>query len=302
MWPTTLTGSLMGGPLDYSILEPVALRSRYVTLTDALIYRLEGHDGWIPDFVVCLDKSGRPVAWLVRALWPILARTPGTDFAEDRVPPLPQFRFVNIDREQWWGHTGGSEFGVIDVSKVPDDAIASLRRVFVPAADSPGSWLDGRRVLIVDEVKNTGDTLQIARGLFTRAFPTADVRTTHWMDPGSTRDRSGMRRTSEVPVWYRADIWQGRLVGNRLDPDNPRTTARNHEASLFLSTRPLVPDDRGRRLRREVAQLASDVESGRLLARPCTDRNDWDRRVEVLYGFTDPRTFTAARKAQDDAE
>lgn len=43
--------------MDYSILEPVALRSRYVTLTDALIHRLEGHDGWTPDYVVCLDKS-----------------------------------------------------------------------------------------------------------------------------------------------------------------------------------------------------------------------------------------------------
>ena len=292
----------MGGPLDYSILEPVALRSRYVTLTDALIYRLEGQDGWTPDFVVCLDKSGRPVAWLVRALWPILARTPGTDFDEDRVPPLPQFRFVNIDREQWWGHTGGSEFGVIDVSKVPDDAIASLRRVFLPAADSDTAWLDGKRVLVVDEVKNTGDTLRIARGLFARAFATADVRTAHWMDPGSTRDRSGMRRTSDVPVWYRADTWQGRLVGNRLDPDNPRTTPRNREASLFLSTRPVVPDERGRRLRREVAQLGAEVAAGRLLARPCPDRDDWDRRVEVLYGFTDARAFTAARKYQDETE
>lgn len=288
--------------MDYSILEPVSLRSRYVTLTDALIHRLEGHDGWVPDYVVSLDKSGRPVAWLVRALWPILARTPGSDFADGQVPPLPQFRFVNIDREQWWGYTGGTEFGLIDVSKVQDDAIAALRRVFLPQADSPTAWLDGRRVLVVDEVKNTGDTLQIARGLLLRAFPTADVRTAHWMDPGSTRDRSEMRRTSEVPVWYRADIWQGRLVGNRLDPNNPRNTARNREAALFLSTRPSTPDERGRRLRKEVAQLAEDVAASRLLARPSNDRDDWDRRVEALYGFTDPHAFTSARKLQDDGE
>lgn len=287
--------------MDYSILEPVALRSRYVTLTDVLIHRLEGHDGWTPDYVVCLDKSGRPVAWLVRALWPVLARTPGTDFDDRRIPQMPKFRFVNIDREQWWGHTGGSEFGVIDVSKVPGSAITALRRVFLPHADSSTAWLDGQRVLVVDEVKNTGDTLQIARGLFGRAFPTADVRTAHWMDPGRTRDRSGLRRTSEVPVWYRADTWQGRLVGNRLDPDNPRSTTRNREASLFLSTRPRVPDDRGRRLRQEVAQLAADVAAGTLLARPCAERDDWDRRVEVLYGFTDPRSFTNTRLRQDTA-
>lgn len=288
--------------MDYSLLEPVALRSRYVTLTDALIHRLEGHDGWVPEYVVCLDKSGRPVAWLVRALWRVLARSPGSDFAAGQVPSLPAFRFVNIDREQWWGYTSGSEFGVIDVSKVPDKAISALRRVFLPRSHSSIAWLDGRRVLVVDEGKNTGDTLHIARGLFARAFPTADVRTAHWMDPGSTRDRSGMRRTSEVPVWYRADTWQGRLVGNRLDPDNPRTTERNQEASLFLSTRPARPDQRGRRLRQEVAQLAVDVADGHLLARPCADRDDWDRRVEVLYGFTDAGTFTAARKLQDEKE
>lgn len=289
-------------PADYSILRPVALRARYVTLTDALIYQLEGHDGWVPDYVVCLDKSGRPVAWMVRALWPVLARTPGTDFAAVRIPPMPQFRFVNIDREQWWSYTGGSEFGVIDVSKVPEQAIVSLRRAFLPKPDSPHAWLDGRRVLIVDEVKNTGDTLQIARGLLARAFPTADARTTHWMHPGSTRERSGMRRTSEVPVWYRADTWRGRLVGNRLEPDNPMTTNRNRDASLFLSTRPVVPDERGRRLRKEVAELAADVAAGRLLARPCIDREDWARRVDLLYGHSDARLFSAARRRQDEEE
>ena len=290
--------------MDYKILEPAGLRSRYVTLTDALIHRLEGNDGWVPHYVVCLDKSGRPVAWLVRALWPVLARTPGTDFADAVIPSMPAFRFVNIDREQWWSHTGGSEFGVIDVSKVPAESIAKLRRVFLPRADSLNAWLDDKRVLVVDEVKNTGDTLQIARGLFERAFPTADVRIAHWMDPGNFTDPSGMRRTSDVPVWYRADTWQGRLVGNRLDSDNPRTTRRNVEASLFLSTRPVVPDQRGRRLRLEAAQLAADVAAGELLARPCSDRDndDWDRRIEVLYGFTDPRAFTAARKEQDARE
>ena len=294
----------VGGRVDYKILEPAGLRSRYVTLTDALIHRLEGHDGWVPHYVVCLDKSGRPVAWLVRALWPVLARTPGTDFADAVIPSMPAFRFVNIDREQWWSHTGGSEFGVIDVSKVPAESIAKLRRVFLPRADSLNAWLDDKRVLVVDEVKNTGDTLQIARGLFERAFPTADVRIAHWMDPGNFTDPSGMRRTSDVPVWYRADTWQGRLVGNRLDSDNPRTTRRNVEASLFLSTRPVVPDQRGRRLRLEGAQLAADVAAGELLARPCSDRDngDWDRRIEVLYGFTDPRAFTSARKEQDARE
>jgi hypoxanthine phosphoribosyltransferase len=37
------------------------------------------------------------------------------------------------------------------------------------------SWLDGRRVLVVDEVANTADTLRIACGFVKAAFPAADV-------------------------------------------------------------------------------------------------------------------------------
>ncbi len=289
--------------LVYRFLTPISLRSRYVTLTDALIHRLEGHDGWVPEVVVCLDKSGRPVAWLVRALWPVLARTPGTPFEDSNVPLLPQFRLVNIDREQWWDLTGASETGVVDVGRVPQPSVDALRGVFQPAgATKTGrSWLDGRRVLVVDEVYNTGDTLRIAQGLFQRAFPDADVRGDHWMTPGVKVDRAGNRRTAEVPVWYRADTWTGRLVGNRMDPANPPTTHRNKSGALFLSTRPRTPDAAGRQLRSEIGQLASDLMSARLLARPASSRSREDQkdRIRVLFGFNDPKGFLTARQAQD---
>ncbi len=306
--PTAGGGSLMG-VVPYRIMESVSVRSRYVSLTDAMIHSLESEE-WRPDYVVCLDKSGRPVAWLLRALWPVLAREPGTPFQQNVVPPLPQFRFVNIDREQWWDQTGATETGTVDVTKVPVEAIDSLRSVFVKAPGSPGTspfessaWLDGRRILVVDEVSNTGDTLRIASGLLARAFPTADIRGDHWMSPGTSIDRSGLRRTANVPIWYRDDTWHGRLIGNRLDPDNPPATARNRTGGLFLSTRPRVPDALGRQLRDEVASLAQDVREGRLLARPAGSRDldDWLGRILGLYGFEDPRAFTAAREIQDRA-
>lgn len=287
----------------YRYLTPVALRSRYATLTDALIHRLEGHDGWVPNVVVCLDKSGRPVAWLVRALWPILARTPGTLYEDGQIPTLPQFRMVNIDREQWWDVTGASETGVVDVDRIPDGVVEALRRVFqhLDAAPSDPSWLDGRKVLVVDEVYNTGDTLRIARGLFERAFPSADIRGDHWMTPGVKVDRAGNRRTAEVPVWYRADTWAGRLVGNRMDPTNPPATRRNSSGALFLSTRPRTPDTAGRQLRAEINQLATDLTSAQLLARPASSRSREDQkdRIRALFGFNDPKGFLAARQAQD---
>jgi hypothetical protein len=290
----------------YSILDSAALRSHYVTLTDKLIAVIEGDDQWRPDDVVFLDKSGRPVGWLVKALWPVLARAAGTTYAEGVIPRLPCLRMVNIDREQWWGITGASETGLVDVGRVPRDTVAGLRSVFLDCRPAPledpfllASWLDGRRVLVVDEVSNTGDTLRIARGLFEAAFPDAQVRSEHWMTPGTVREKGGLTRAATVPVWYRSDTWEGRLVGNRLDPANPATTWRNERGRQFLSTRPRVPDQRGIQLRAEIAMVATDVASGRLLATPATQRDDWADRIRSLYGFEDPAEFTAARHSQN---
>ena len=292
---------------SYSVLTGVQRRAHYVTLTDRLITVLEGGSGWRPDEVVYLDKSGRPVAWLVRALWPLLAREPGTAFSSGVVPPRPGFRMVNIDREQWWGLTGGTESGLVDVSRVPRESVDALRAVFLlrppaegqPVADAP-AWLDGKRILVVDEVSNSGDTLRIATGLVARAFPTSDVRGDHWMTPGQVTDRRGFTRVQDVPVWYQSGTWTGRLVGNRLDPQNPAATWRGQRGALFLSTRPRVPDESGLRLRSEVAALAADVAARRLLAAPAgvRDTDDAIERIRVLFGYDDPRTFTAARIAQ----
>ena len=46
--------------MTYTVLTAEALRAWYVTLTDRLIFGMEGHDGWVPDEVLYLDKSGRP--------------------------------------------------------------------------------------------------------------------------------------------------------------------------------------------------------------------------------------------------
>lgn len=295
------------GTPKYTILTPIALRSRYVTLTDRLITRLEGHDGWRPDDVIYLDKSGRPVAWLVRALWPVLARTPGTAYTDHAIPTPPVTHFTNIDREHWWTLTGATESGHINIDDIPATAITALRTTFLrqrptsrPAHETP-SWLDQRRILVVDEVSNTGDTLRIATGLIQRAFPTADVASDHWMSPGSTRDPGGLTRTANVPVWYRSDSWEGRLVGDRLDSRSPPTSWRNKAGALFQSTRPRPPDHKGRRLRAEINALAVEVAAGTLLATPSLARDEAsiDDRIRALYGHTDPRAFTAARIAAE---
>lgn len=291
----------------YAILTPISLRSAYVTLTDALIVRMEElltHPDGRTLRVLYLDKSGRPVAWLVRALWPVLARVPGTAFSEHVVPPPPSAHFANIDREQWWDLTGASETGMVDVDRVPLAVVAGLRAAFAVRRTTreevwaTPTFLDGSRILVVDEVSNTGDTLRIAGGLVARAFPDAVVTTAHWMTPGVVVDsRSGQRRTATVPVWYRSDTTGGRLIGNRYAPSRG-VGWRGAVGADFLSTVPVEPDLRGRLLRSEIERVSDDVARGRLLVRPAVAREDAVERIRELSGYQDPREFTLRRLEQ----
>src|ERR1035437_6851943 len=57
-----------------------SLRTRYLRYTDELIGKIENEGA---DYVVYLDKSGRPVSWFVDELWKDFAGSkpkPGTKF------------------------------------------------------------------------------------------------------------------------------------------------------------------------------------------------------------------------------
>src|SRR5690606_37669804 len=84
------------------------LRMQYLHLTDQLIQKMtqekevenpETGEKQLkrPSVVVFLDKSARPLSHLVRELWPTFAK----DLETGEVPPMPAFKFLNIDREQW---------------------------------------------------------------------------------------------------------------------------------------------------------------------------------------------------------
>src|SRR5690349_20607171 len=79
---------------------------------------------------------------------------------------------------------------------------------------------------------------------------------------------SGQTRAGEVPVWYRSDAVDGRLIGNRLASERRGDHWRGAVGALFLSTVPPVVDMRGVKLKHEVAQIAADVANRRLLAAP----------------------------------
>lgn len=183
-----------------------AFRVKYIELTKKMVDRILGSG--IND-VIFLDKSARPVSWLVREFWDLFANG----------APMPDFKYVNIDKGAWNFTVGTNEevtedsnvSSVIDVRRAPV-AILKLRGIF---SDKDGkSCFDGKNILVVDEVRSSGDTLEIARQFFKYAFPRATVDSTYWMRPGTIVGKDGVKRNKESPIWYISDSPDGRGVGD----------------------------------------------------------------------------------------
>lgn len=265
---------------SYKILNSPELRAEYITYTDGLISRLAENKA---DVAIFLDKSARPVAWLVNELWDTLAPRD----AESGGPvPKPAIKFLNIDREQWGPFIGRSESetGGINVDLIPQENINDLRKIF--ASVQPGdkeTLLTGKRVMVIDEVRSSGDTLFMSERIIKRAFPDADnVDGAYWMLKPAERDaKSGVMRSGEVPVWYSDETNKGRLVANR---DTTKSAASNSSrqriGGLWLSTRFRTgPDEAGRQLKREVQQLAEDLKEHKILYMPSPT---WNNELEPV--------------------
>src|SRR3989344_8440513 len=79
----------------------IPLRQSVVYVWDGDRLKEERRDLQPPTSVIYLDKSARPVAWLVRNLWPGLARVTGTEYSDNQIPPRPREYFLNIDKNDW---------------------------------------------------------------------------------------------------------------------------------------------------------------------------------------------------------
>ena len=215
----------------------------YLQETALLISVIDGsvdREGFGPgkpwDHVVYLDKSARPVSWLVNLFWKHFAAPAG----EDRPAPRPPHSYVNIDRSPWFRKVGiqvsddgrqkaGGELATFRdfmdrISRVTPRHLAELRALYVPggigAEDADAilaapTVLDGRRVLIVDEVSRTGATLDIAATLFRLAFPkAAEVAGTYFWHPKEPPLKVGGENVmTSLPVWYDPDTLYGRGIG-----------------------------------------------------------------------------------------
>lgn len=281
------------------------LEIEYVELTDKLIHKMthgetfthEGeHVHEVPTKVVFLDKSARPLAWLVRDLWDTLAPEPGSG----DIPPKPDFKFLNIDRNQWKDQLDPNNAGIFDARLLTDEQITGLRSLY--NKDHDGSFdaeneMDDQVIMVVDEVRASGVTLEIAQAILHRAFPTSKIFGTHWMSRMATSGTAV--GNADLPVWYRDDstnikFTSGRGVGNRRDPAHII-----HPSQYFLSTRLPEPDQRALRLRDDFKALAKAVQEREVPYIPHKERDDQEERSEAINGTPLIQAYMARRAIRE---
>lgn len=287
---------------DGSYKTDEQLRMEYIQLTDRLVHEITqgkktkdpetGQETVRPyDNIIFLDKSARPVAWLMKELWSTLAAD-----ADGEVAAMPSINFLNIDREQWVNTVDPNGSGYMDIGKVDETIIRSLRSIFVSpnhktkglteAIDTAPASLDGKNILIVDEVLSTGRTLDIAKKFLSRAFPTAEMTGTYWMKGIATRNDGLSRGNADLPVWYKEKATIGRGVGDRDPYGSSSKNITQRLGSWFLSSRFEKPDESSLQLRKELQRLARHPD---VPIRPSVDRDDddYDERL-ARYNHTTP--------------
>ncbi len=311
------TGSQDSGDFEYQLLTghdrtnkshktDHQLRMEYLNLTDKLIYRIiQGHEVTDPntgeksheayDTLIFLDKSARPVAWLLKAMWDKLAID-----QDGKKHSIPDIRFLNIDRGQWVNKVDPNGNGIVDIDIVDDSIIQSLRSIFVEPKykkDTTGSYitdapskLDNSNVMIVDEVRSSGKTLDIAKKFIRKAFPTAKVDGTYWMGSiverrikTGTRSYTTATGNADIPVWYNEDTVFGRGVGDRSPKSGHAKNVTQRLGRWFLSTRLRKPDPASDQLRAEIKQLTEHPD---VPFRPSIERDDetYDLLISKLNG------------------
>lgn len=211
----------------------------YIRDTALLISIIDGTvegDGLPYDHVIYLDKSARPVSWLVNMLWDSFAKKSNAGVPVKR----PPHTYVNIDRSPWFRHVGinVSEDGrkrddgelatytdfFKNIGNLSKQHIAALHAVFIAGGLecenvdeilSNRTILDGKRVLVVDEVSRTGSTLKIAVKLIQTALQQCKViEGTYFWHPDEPPLKAGSENIlTSLPVWYDPATLTGRGIG-----------------------------------------------------------------------------------------
>lgn len=326
------------------------LLATYVSCTDNLVGKFDGSiplDGAVayrydrsgqrivaerkdlppPTSVVYLDKSARPVEWLVRGLWDTLA-TP----QKGAMPKQPDSFFLNIDKKAWLRRMGvppqyleNPPPELVNLAKVENlgDHLARIRALFSTAEIDEERlnevWkhptrLDGQHVMIIDEIKSSGQTLNISMMLLSLAFPEATFSGSYWAIPSQVVLNRGVPVDGQyqfqrdwVPVWYSDRRESGRGISGR-DPQYPEKSEKDSSEARrktkigrhILSTPPHDPktfervqDREAEQLRRDIRRLRDDLRGRKVLYIPSGERpskskgqfSELVRRIQDMTGL-----------------
>ncbi|MDR3298159.1 MAG: hypothetical protein LBT19_02200 [Candidatus Nomurabacteria bacterium] len=266
-----------------------------------------------PDYVIYLDKSARPVSWLVNIFWKDLAAADPARPGEK--VPRPPHSYLNIDRVNWFRRTGteidalgngyrhdGTHgrlgFSDFDQSKITKEDLAGLRALFIEGGvdtTNPDeimqlpTKLDGKNILIIDEVKNSGSTLSIAQLLIKRAIPeVSSTRGDYFWQSDGTKMVGDEIQMGSVPIWYDASTEYGRGIGDINEAyhektyqahPNKSTLARKLGAHVIGA--PLGIDHQARQLMTEIRKLEEAYQEGHVLLAPPMNYG-FERSIDII--------------------
>ncbi len=317
--------------------------SKYVTSTASLIAMMDGtaetyeenEELEKPDHVIYLDKSARPASWMVNIFWDDFSKEKRPEHSYLNIDRLPWFRRVGLelDAGNYARHEDGSSYKpgpgdfLREADRIPDEVFARIRALYVPGGvetedlteimKMPTS-LDGKNLMIVDEVADTGATLEIAKYLLKRAIPAIkSIQGDYFWDSGVRIDADGGQQQLSVPVWYSHSTSEGRGIGDVNEPffmeryrqnPTPRTRAQALGA-LVLSEYVDLGQEKSqasRELAKEMLKMHEDYEAGKIMLQIPQSWGIQERAAEaveeqgMLLGrntMNDPRNYLNVLKA-----
>lgn len=266
-----------------------------------------------PDFIIYLDKSARPVSWFVNVFWDEFSKEKRPEHTYLNIDRLPWFQRVgidvdssgNADLQDRLGGGVSKRRAVFDdykralseiekdenAKKQYEENYARIRALFIKDGieeENPEkimntpTTLEGKNILIIDEVKSGGATLSIAKELIEKAIPGAkSVNTAYFWSPGVKLSGNNEMQMLSAPVWYNAEYAGGRGAGEINETsfekeyeENPNniTRARKYGAFVLSDVPDLGVEDAeegpkrsSRELMREIKLMRKYYDEGKIM-------------------------------------